>query len=74
MRNNQFEQEKATLLRMAKALEGASCPYDFCGRLMADVGAPFHSFNPLAIAAAVENMGSRMATLMSENLDAEVQP
>lgn len=71
---DKFEQEKAKLLRMAAALESARSPADFCGRLMADVGAPYQSFDPLAVAAAVENMGSRMAVLMSEDLENEVRP
>lgn len=70
----EFEREKAKLLRMAATLKKASSPADFGGRLMTDVGAPYQSFDPLAVAAVVENMGSRMAVLMSEDLDKEVRP
>ncbi len=64
-----FEQEKAALLRFARTLEKAQSVTELGGLLMGDLGSPFQSFDPLAVMAAVEGMGSRMAELMAEDLD-----
>lgn len=74
MSRDTFDQEKAALLRFARVLEKAQSPAALGGLLMFDVGSPYRSLDPLAVMAAVENMGSAMARLMADDLAAPDSP
>lgn len=64
-----FAAEKAALLSFAAVLCTADNPAQLRARLMSATGAPWHSFDPLALAAAVENLGSGLAQLLCADLD-----
>lgn len=71
-RATDYTTAKAAVLRFAGALEKADSPAELRAALMADLGSPFQSFDLLSICAKTENMGSDLARLMCEDLDAEV--
>lgn len=74
-RTTDFNREKARLLHLAGLLQRAQSAAELRALLMADTSGPWHSFDGLSIAAAIENMGSVMAELLYADMDAqEVNP
>lgn len=71
MTRRRFDREKARLLRFMRTLEKAQSAAELRAMLMAEIGSPWHSFDPLALAASIENMGTGLARLLDDDLDTE---
>ena len=71
---NQFEEEKSALRRFAQTLEKAKSPQELRALLMADLTAPYHSFDTLAMLTNVENLTYDLVQLMSNGLDEDGCP
>lgn len=72
--STRFEVEKAALLRFAHTLEKAKSPQELRGLLMADLAAPYHSYDTLALLTKVENLTYDLVDLMSNDLDEDGCP
>ena len=72
--STQFEAEKAALLRFVQTLEKAESPQELRGLLMADLTAPYHSYDTLALLTKVENLTYDLVDLMSNDLDEDGGP
>jgi hypothetical protein len=70
-RATDFDREKTRLLRFMRTLEKAHSAAELRALLMADMGSPWQSFDPLALAASIENMGASLAPMLDDGLDAE---
>jgi len=71
-RATDYTAAKAAVLRFSSVLEKAESVAELRAALMADLGSPFHSFDPVVISAKTGNMGSELARLLDEDLDGEV--
>ena len=69
-----FEQCQTALLRLAKTAGKASNPAEFRALLLADIGAPYHSFDVLVFACEFVNLADRLGELITEDLDEEGAP
>lgn len=70
-RATDFDREKTRLLRFMRTLEKSRSAAELRALLMADLGSPWQSFDPLALAASIENMGVGLAQMLDDDLDAE---
>ncbi|GKT22560.1 hypothetical protein [Acidovorax sp. SUPP3334] len=70
-RVSDFDREKDHLLYFMRTLQKAQSAAELRALLMADMGSLWHSFDPMTIAASVENMGVGLAQLMDDDLDSE---
>lgn len=69
-----FRAAKQRFLHFAHALERADSAHEFRALLLADVTAPYHSFDMLQLLTVAECIGEKPAELMSEGLDAQGVP
>ena len=69
-----FERAKASVLHFAELLRRTSSPQELRARMLADVRAPYHSFDMLSLLSFVERLGEELAELSSEGLDADGAP
>lgn len=66
-----FIELQTVLQRLAQTAGKASNAIEFRALLLADIGAPYHSFDVLAISSNLANLGDRLSTLITEDLDAD---
>lgn len=69
-----FAQCQAALQRLAQTSAKAANVQELRALLLADIGAPYHSFDMLELATAPLHLGNRLSDLMLEGLDAEGAP
>jgi len=74
MSQTQFETHKAAVLRLAATLEKASDPQELRALLAADLNAPYHSYDTLALLTGVECITQGLVELMSNDLDEDGCP
>lgn len=69
-----FIDAKDEILHFAKTLQKANSAVALRAAMLADTNAPYNSMDMLALIAVVENMGTVMAELMGQGLDADGVP
>lgn len=69
-----FATAKARFLRIAAAVEKADNAPTLRALLMADLEAPYHSFNPLTMVSRAENTVMQLVDSMLDDLDEDGVP
>lgn len=69
-----YEESKATFLRIARTVEKAHSKAELRALLMADLEAPYHSFNPFDLVGKAENTAVELLNSILDDLDEEGIP
>lgn len=69
-----FEISKANFLRIASTLEKAKSKTELRALLMADLDAPYHSFNPFQLVGMAENVVVEVINSVLDDLDEDGVP
>lgn len=65
---------QAALLRLAQTTAKARTSAELRALLLADIGAPYHSFDALTLACEFINLADRLGELITEDLDEDGAP
>lgn len=68
-----FNRDKFALAQLAAIVSNAESPSNLRGMLLADIDAPYHSFDVLQIAANLENLMTRIADALCGDIDGGAQ-
>lgn len=66
-----FSTSKAAFLRIAGTVEKAQSKTELRALLMADLDAPYHSFNPFELVGKAENVAVELLNGTLDDLDAD---